>query len=176
MSNQSIKLTAALLAPWALAVGSVYSVRAYIPWGLMPFMGFGLGVLGNVPAVWLLLHTNNLGGDSANRQPAPTADGTAHDACQPLAPAPLPQRRPWALPSRRMLTVGTVAVLLGLAGADLYVKTATFIPLSKAGWYALIALVFVSLTACVACLLGFACLVGDCDLEESNGPESDSDR
>jgi hypothetical protein len=176
MSYQNITMTAALVAPWALSIGTIYWLRAYIPGGLMPFMGFGLAIVGHVLPVWLLLHTNNLGGDSANRQPAPTADGPAHDACQPLAPAPLPQRRPWALPSPRMLTVGTVAVLLGLAGADLYVKTATFIPVSKAGWYALIALVFVTLTACVATVLGFACLVGDCDLEESNGPESDSAR
>lgn len=176
MNYPNLKLIAATTAPWALAIGSVYSLRTYIPWGLMPFMGFGLAVLGYIPCGWLILKVNNLGGDSANRQPAPTADGIAHDECHPLAPAPLPQRRPWALPSRRMLTVGTVGVLLGLTGADLYVRTATSIPVSQFGWYALVALVFVSLTACTFCVLGFACLIGDCDLEESHGPESDSAR
>lgn len=178
MNYPNMKLSAALSAPWAVAIGTVYSLRAYIPCGLMPFMGFGIAVLGNIPVVCLLLRpdNHNLGGDSANRQPSPTADGIAHDECQPLVPAPLPQRRPWALPSRRCLTVSAVALVCGLGMTRHYVETATFIPVTRFAWLALVALVFVSLTTCVAFILGFACLVGDCDLEESHGPEADSSR
>lgn len=176
MKYPNLRLTASCALPWILTGAVLYRLRIYLPGHVMLFMVLGLVAILTAMIVTVIGRLRNLGGDSANSQPVPTAGSNAHDECQPLAPAPLLQRRPWALPSRRAIILGMVSVGFGVALAHNYTETAEFIPASRPAQHALIALVGISVAASVGLVLTVLCFIDDCFEVETHGPESDAHR
>jgi len=176
MNYPNVKIACLCALPWIVAGAILYRLRIYLPIHTMLFMVLGLVVILTAILVWVRGRLATLGGDSANSQPAPTTESNAHDACQPLAPAPLPQRRPWALPSTRSIILGLISITFGLAMAHNYTETAEFIPVSRIAYQALVALVGVCVTTTIATVFAFLCLIDDAFEEGSNSPEADARR